>query len=1143
MGSADELALRIAVAEGLVSGAEARALGDEAARAGQGVLERLHSEGRISGATFASLRARVDEEAEELNEVPTGRQRPGAAPADDSAADSAADRTRPGFREQPTVRQIGHDDTWNYHPARGGSATGATGVAGVAGTTGTTDTDGASGNEGPDAFPVPGWDRFEPIRLLGKGGMGRVFLAKDLRLGRNVAIKFVRGDDPEYARRIVAEARAQARVNDERVCKVYEVGEVRGRVYIAMQHIDGRPLSDLARELTVEQKALVMRGAALGIAEAHRVGLIHRDVKPSNIMVERDVDGALRPFVMDFGLARDWTEGTTMTGTVLGTPQFMSPEQARGEVARLDRRADVYSLGATLYAMLTEQPPIAGTNPLEILSRVPSYEPQRPRAIDRDVPSDLEAIVMKCLEKERAARYDSARALADDLGRFLAGEPVAARASAGLGYRLRKALRRHARLVAGVAVALIAVAIALGFAVRERWLAARREELARRFTERVERIESMARYAALAPAHDLRPDRARIRGAMDELFAEVRAAGDLAAGPGHYALGRGHLALDDDARAADELAAAWQRGFRAPRVAYALALARGRLYQRALREVERSDLSAERRAARRREVEQQLREPVLAALRESEGPEVPSAHVAALIAFYEGSFDAALAQLDALERAGDTRAWFYEAPLLRGEVLHARAESRTDPAAAAADLEAARGVLDAAAAVGESVPAVHRARAELELTALWREIYGGGAVDAPFSRGVAAAERVLMLLPDDAGALALRARLRRGLAEHRDRRGEDVTQLLTEAVADARRALALDPTSRAARLALVDIYKQWGEANQGRGRDPGEQLGQAVAILDAIPEAERDADFYLRLGLIHAVWANYQDRVGQDSSTHRRQAIGAYEQAVRSDDRLGMAWLNLGDSYRRRASRPGAQDPDRDLAAARDALARGRALDRTNYLTYLYEGDVRSQLAHREQERGGDPARERAQAIALYQQGAAVSPGNSYFPIAISVEHVEEAKETRRRGGDPLPALALAEAAARRAVEIAPDQGYGYTNLGAALLERAEYQAAHSVDPLPAARAAEVAFQQALERLPDLPMNRQNLVDLHLFFATVELDRGGDPKAHLGHAEEALDHAPNLSDAEARARRERLRALRERWLARGRGSAARDPAR
>jgi serine/threonine-protein kinase len=1073
----DKVAIQLLVAEGILSAEEAREIAGDAARAGQGLLARLRSDGRISEPTFASLCAHLIRQAkEELGDLSTASMALGA-------------------------NQMDHARTW----------AGSTAV----------DSDPGEG------FPVPGWDRYEPIRLLGQGGMGRVFLARDLRLDRNVAIKFVRGNDPDRARRILGEARAQARVNDDRVCKVYEVGEVRGRVYIAMQHIDGQPLSELVRELSFEQKAIVMRGAALGVAEAHRVGLIHRDLKPSNIMVEWDADGELRPFVMDFGLARDWTNTATMTGTVLGTPDYMAPEQARGEVKQLDRRADVYSLGATLYTLLVGRRPIDGPNQLAVLARVLTEEPIRPRAIDPHVPADLEAIALKCLEKERAARYDSARALADDLGRYLGGEPVEARSAAGLGYRLRKRLRRHRRVVAGVMVAAVLVTVALGFGLRERGQAERREQLARRFTERVERIESMARYSALAPAHDLRPDRDRLRREMKQLDAEIHAGGDLAAGPGHYALGRGHLALDDDDRAAPELAAAWERGHE-PRVAYALALVQGRLYQRALREIERSDLPKERRVQRRRDIEQRYREPALRYLRESSGPEVLSpAYVAALIAFYENRFDDALAQLDAIDHGSDGRAWSYEVPLLRGEILHARVEVR--PNEAVSDLEAGRRALETAASIGRSVPAVHRARAELEFTALRKELHGGGAVEAPFARGVEAVERVLALLPDEAGALTLRAGFRRGLAEHRGGRGEDVTELLTGAVEDARRAIALDPGRPEGLLSLANTYRRWGEVRQNRDQDPSEQLGQAVQILDSTAADERDAEFYNVLAAIHEIWANYQDDTGQDSSGHRREAIAAGEHAVRIDERSGSAWTNLGENYSRRASQPGA-DEDGDLARAREALSRVRALDPTNVLTYLHEGVMYSRVAERKQARGDDPSSYRARALQSYEQGAAVSPGNARFPIAISDHYLQQAKRARDHG-DPLPALALALAAARLAVQIAPDNGYGYINVGCALLDRADYQRLHGVDPLPAARDAESALRQALEHLPDRPSIWRYLVNVHLLVAGVEIDRSRDPRDRLRLAGEAIDHARALdpSNVFAQGGRDKIRGLLEQW--------------
>ncbi|HLM43554.1 MAG TPA: serine/threonine-protein kinase, partial [Myxococcaceae bacterium] len=511
--------------------------------------------------------------------------------------------------------------------------------------------------------------RYQCVRFLGQGGMGRVFLAYDPRLRRNVALKFVRDDDAELTRRIISEARAQARVVHERVCQVYEVGEFQGRAYIAMQYVEGLPLHELARELTVEQKAVVLRDVALGVHEAHRVGLIHRDLKPSNILVERTPDGGLRPYVMDFGLARDGKEQGTATGSVLGTPHYMAPEQARGEAARLDRRADVYSLGATLYQVLTGEPPIPGANALEVLNHIPTVEPLPLRSRDKDIPADLEAITLQCLEKERSARYDSARALAEDLERFLGGAPVLAR-RAGSWYRLRKRLRKHRLLVTGSAAALTLVVLALGQTVLARREVAERERLARRFTERVEHLEAQARYSSLAPLHDTRPDREALRGEMAALEAEIREAGEVAVGPGQYALGQGFLALGDVARAREHLEAAWRHGYRESRVAYALALVMGQLYQERLREAERLR-DAGQREARKRELERLYRDPALAYLRQSDGAAVPSTeYVAALLAFYEGRSDEALARLDAL---GDRLPWFHEVPQLRGDIFQAQA--------------------------------------------------------------------------------------------------------------------------------------------------------------------------------------------------------------------------------------------------------------------------------------------------------------------------------------------------------------------------------------------------------------------------------------------------------------------------------------
>ena len=179
--------------------------------------------------------------------------------------------------------------------------------------------------------------------------------------------------------------------------------------------------------MLLQQKLLLLKEAARGLHAAHRNGLIHRDVKPANILVERSDTGNWKPYVMDFGLARAAdSAGMTVTGAVLGTPHYMPPEQARGQLDRVDRRSDVYGLGASLYELLAGQPPFPGDTPTAVLMKVLEDVPETLNRPGSHVPIDVDAIVMKCLRKDPQERYSSARALAEDIQRYLDGEPVEA---------------------------------------------------------------------------------------------------------------------------------------------------------------------------------------------------------------------------------------------------------------------------------------------------------------------------------------------------------------------------------------------------------------------------------------------------------------------------------------------------------------------------------------------------------------------------------------------------------------------------------------------------------------------------------------------------------------------------------------------
>jgi serine/threonine-protein kinase len=299
----------------------------------------------------------------------------------------------------------------------------------------------ADGTDRPFENPAQNWDRFTITDFVGEGNMGRIYRAIDRRLKRPVALKFLRSDDPEQVSRFQREARAQARINHDHVCRIHDVGEVDGRPYIAMQFIDGRPLHQLAAELSLENKVRLMEQVAQAAQAAHSIGIIHRDIKPENIMVEEGETG-FHAHVLDFGIARE-VGGPTLTtpGMVVGTPAYMAPEQVRGNPDLIDRRADVYGIGATLFDLIAGEAPFSGSTRIETLMQVVTEEPRSLRQFDRKIPVDLETLVSTCLEKDPQRRYESARALADDLRRYLDGEPIAARRS-GLASRVAKYLRR-----------------------------------------------------------------------------------------------------------------------------------------------------------------------------------------------------------------------------------------------------------------------------------------------------------------------------------------------------------------------------------------------------------------------------------------------------------------------------------------------------------------------------------------------------------------------------------------------------------------------------------------------------------------------------------------------------------------------------
>ncbi len=903
--------------------------------------------------------------------------------------------------------------------------------------------------------------RYHDIRRIGEGSSGTVYRALDTRLGRRVALKLLKSDAPEDTRRFMREARAQARIEHPNVCRVYEVGEVDGEPFIAMELIEGEPLDRAQHRMSLEQKVKVIREAADALHAAHRLGLIHRDVKPGNIMIVTSEDGAIKPYVVDFGLAREVSNASdSLQNGIVGTPAYMSPEQAEGTSALLDRRSDIYSLGSTLYELIAGRTPFVGTNALTLLTQVMTDEPPALGSVRKGVPPQLETIVMMCLQRDPARRYESARDLGEDLQRFLDGAKVQAKRPP-LTYVLWQRAKRHKAVVAVAGIGLCIAMVLGGMWIQSARRAAKQAELARELGEDVEYVELFLRSAYGLPTHDIEREQKIVRQRLEAIRRRMMEAGRAGEGPGHYALGRAHVALHEYEAARLQLEEAIAAGYTKPEVHYALGLALGGRYREELDAARRIEDQAARAEAIQK-AESTFRDPALRHLRESGETAIESrAYIEGLVALYEEKYDLAATKAG---QAAEESPWLYEARKLEGDALFEAGMAATD----SGKRNEARVLFGKAISAYEQGATMARSDAEVH-----EALCGAWIQQLALDRW----ERTPHQTAFDA------------------------------AVSTCDASLAANPRNSRPWAKKSHAYFCVGDLQHVRGDDPRPMLELSVkSALVAKRLAPGDVLSADMMGNAFTYAARYERRVGLDPRPTIEKALHSFDDAVQIQPTFAWAWNDAGVALMFNVEYESSLGIDAmpSLEPAIQKFERSIAEQNTYVAPYVNLIWTLAIRATYELSIGSNPQKTISRAVDVFTRGKELAP--NWYPLMNNCGWAElvAAQYDEASGANPEAAIARTEQHFQSSLDLVKEESDTQYGMGAAKHVRALYQMRQNVDSSKSFIEARDSLRHAIELNGQEPAIHFELGSLFLEMGLAALNKNENPTTQFQDAEKVV---------------------------------------